>query len=243
VKVNEHNPAHPVAVITGTSRGLGKSLAQYFLSRDYVVVGCSRSEGAIDHQNYQHYKVDVGNEAEVRSWVRNLKTTWGKVDLLICNAGLVRSALLLSMTPSDEMESIVRTNYFGVFYVLREISKLMALRGSGRIITISSTMTLLHEEGTAVYSATKAAVTETTKVLAKELAPRGITCNVIAPAMMWTESSEALSKGGDWKKRMLEKQIFPRIIENEEICHIADFLASPKSSSITGQVIYIGMVG
>jgi NAD(P)-dependent dehydrogenase (short-subunit alcohol dehydrogenase family) len=66
---------------------------------------------------------------------------------------------------------------------------------------------------------------------------------VIAPAMMWTESSEALSKGGDWKKRMLEKQIFPRIIENEEICHIADFLASPKSSSITGQVIYIGMVG
>lgn len=241
--MKESNPAYPVAVITGASRGLGKSLAQYFLDRDYVVAGCSRGEGTIVHQNYRHYKVDVGNETDVRSWVRNLKTTLGKVDLLICNAGLVRSALLLSMTPSDEMESIVRTNYFGVFYVLREISKLMALRGSGRILTISSTMTLLHEEGTAVYSATKAAVTETTKVLAKELAPRGITCNVIAPAMMWTDSSEALSKGGDWQKRMLDKQIFPRIIENEEICHIADFFASPKSSAITGQVIYVGMVG
>jgi 3-oxoacyl-[acyl-carrier protein] reductase len=240
--VNELNSAHPVAVITGASRGLGKSLAQYFLDKDYVVVGCSRGEGTIEHKNYQHYKVDVGNEAEVRWWVRNVKNTHKKVDLLICNAGLVRSALFLSMTPSDEMESIVRTNYIGVFYVLREISKVMALRGSGRIITISSTMTLLHEEGTAVYSATKAAVTETTKVLAKELAPRGITCNVIAPAMMLTDSSEALSKGGDWQKRMLEKQIFPRLIETEEICHIADFFASPKSSAITGQVIYIGMV-
>jgi 3-oxoacyl-[acyl-carrier protein] reductase len=242
LKVTERNSAHPVAVITGTSRGLGKSLAQYFLKKDYVVVGCSRGEGAIEDKNYRHYKVDVGNEAEVRSWVRKVKSEFKKVDLLICNAGLVRSALLLSMTPSDEMESIVSTNYIGVFYVLREISKVMALRGSGRIITISSTMTLLHEEGTAVYSATKAAVTETTKVLAKELAPRGITCNVIAPAMMWTDSSEALSKGGDWQKRMLEKQIFPRLIETEEICHIADFFASPKSSAITGQVIFIGMV-
>lgn len=240
--MTERNSAHPVAVITGTSRGLGKSLAQYFLKKDYVVAGCSRGEGAIEDKNYRHYKVDVRNEAEVRSWVRKVKSEFKKVDLLICNAGLVRSALLLSMTPSDEMESIVRTNYIGVFYVLREISKVMALRGSGRIITISSTMTLLHEEGTAVYSATKAAVTETTKVLAKELAPRGITCNVIAPAMMWTDSSEALSKGGDWQKRMLEKQIFPRLIETEEICHIADFFASPKSSAITGQVIYIGMV-
>ncbi len=242
MNLNEPNSAHQVAVITGASRGLGKNLALYFLNKDYVVVGCSRGEGTIEHKNYHHHKVDVGNEAEVRSWVRNVKNAFKKVDLLICNAGLVRSALLLSMTPSDEMESIVRTNYIGVFYVLREISKVMALRGAGRIITISSTMTLLHEEGTAVYSATKAAVTETTKVLAKELAPRGITCNVIAPAMMWTDSSEALSKGGDWQKRMLGKQIFPRIIEAEEICHIADFFASPKSSAITGQVIYIGMV-
>jgi 3-oxoacyl-[acyl-carrier protein] reductase len=155
---------------------------------------------------------------------------------------VVRLALLLSLTPASEMEAIFRINYFGVVYVLREISKVMALAGSGRIITISSTMTLLHEEGTAVYSATKAAVTETTKVLAKELAPRGITCNVIAPAMMWTDSSEALSQLGNWQERMLEKQTFPRIIRAEEVCHVADFLASSKSGSITGQVIYIGMV-
>jgi len=231
-----------IVVITGSSRGLGKHLAEHFLKRGFQVIGCSRGQKSIEHDNYRHDQVDVGNESDVRSWVFNIKKTFGRVDLLICNAGLVRSALMLSMTPSNEMESIVRTNYFGVFNVLREISKLMALRGSGRIITISSTMTLLHEEGTSVYSATKAAVTETTKVLARELAPRGITCNVISPAMMWTESSEALAQGGDWKLRMLSKQIFSRPIEAEEICHVADFFASSKSGSITGQVVHIGMV-
>ncbi len=240
--MSESSKKPPLAVITGASRGLGKSLAEYFLNQGYNVAGCSRGGSTIDREGYRHDIVDVGDESEVRTWVRNIKKSFGKVDLLICNAGLVRSALLLSMTPSSEMEAIVRTNYIGVFYVLREISKAMALYGSGRIITISSTMTLLHEEGTAVYSATKAAVTETTRVLARELAPRGITCNVIAPAMMWTDSSKALSEGGDWQKRMLDKQIFPRLIETDEICHIADFFASPKSASITGQVIYIGMI-
>ena len=232
----------PVAVVTGASRGLGKSLAMHFIDRGYMVAGCSRGSGTISHESYRHDCVDVSQENDVRSWIRNVRTTFGCIDLLICNAGLVRSALMLSMTPADEMESIVRTNYIGAFYVLREVSKIMALHGSGRIITISSTMTLLHEEGTSIYSATKAALTETTKVLAKELAPRGVTCNVIAPGMMWTGSSESLSRGGDWQNRMLSKQIFPRIIEMDEICHVADFFASDKSGGITGQVIYIGMV-
>ncbi len=231
-----------IAVITGSSRGLGKHLAEHFLKRGFQVIGCSRGLKTINHDNYQHDSIDVGNESDVRTWVFNIKKKFGRVDILICNAGLVRSTLLLSMTPLSEAENIIRTNYIGVFNVLREISKLMALSGSGRIITISSTMTLLHEEGTSVYSATKAAVTETTKVLAKELAPCGITCNVISPAMMWTQSSMALAENSDWKKRMLMKQVFPRLIEAEEVCHVADFFASPKSGSITGQVVHVGMV-
>jgi 3-oxoacyl-[acyl-carrier protein] reductase len=243
LKVGADNSINLVAVITGSSRGLGRNLAQYFLNKGYIILGCSRGESTIDHKNYHHFKIDVGNEDDVRSWVRKIKKLFGKIDLLICNAGLVRSALFLSLIPSSEMELMIRTNYFGVFYMLREISKVMALRGYGRIITISSTMVLLHEEGTSVYSATKAAITETTKVLAKELASKGITCNVIAPAMMCTESSTALSRGSDWQKRMLDKQIFPRFIEPDEICHIAEFFASPKSKAITGQVIYVGMIG
>jgi NAD(P)-dependent dehydrogenase (short-subunit alcohol dehydrogenase family) len=102
-------------------------------------------------------------------------------------------------------------------------------------------MVPLHQEGTACYSATKAGVQEMTKVLAKELAPQGITCNVIAPAMMDTEASQELAKDNDWKERMLRLQTIPRVIAMEEVCHVADFFVSPQSAAITGQVIYIGL--
>ncbi len=234
--------AVPLVVITGSSRGLGKALALFFLKKNYIVVGSSRGESDIQGKNYHHYKLDIGNESSVRSWVREIKNKFGRVDVLICNASLVKSILMLTMTPSSEVEPMFRTNYLGTFYVLREISKIMILQRYGRIITISSTMTLLHEEGTSVYSATKAAVTETTKVLARELSPAGITCNVIAPAIMLTDSSEALSKSSDWKERMMDKQTFKRYIDFDEICHIADFFISPMSRSVTGQVIHVGMI-
>ncbi len=231
-----------MAMITGSSRGLGLSLAEYFLERGYRVVGCSRSGSDFSHSHYHHTELDVSDEQSVRSWVRQTKRTFGRIDVLVCNAGVVRSALLLSMTPGDVMESFLKTNIAGVFYALREVSKIMSLQGSGRIISISSTMTALHEEGSSVYSASKSAVTEMTKILAKEIASTGVTCNVIAPAMMWTDSSEELSKDGDWKERLLDKQTIRRVITGEEVCHTVGFLVSPLSGGITGQVIYLGVV-
>jgi 3-oxoacyl-[acyl-carrier protein] reductase len=235
-------PDSLVIAITGTSRGLGRNLAEHYLKQGCKVAGSSRGERTIEHPHYHHTTLDIGNEKDVRSWGRGLKKEFGRVDALINNAGLVYSALLLPLTPGDVMESFLRTNIAGVFYVLREMSKLMMTRQSGRIITISSTMVALHEEGTAVYSATKSAVTEMTKILAKELVSKGITCNIIAPAMMWTDSSQDLAKGGEWKEKMLEKQTIPRIIEMEEVCHVADFFISPMSGAITGQVVYLGLV-
>jgi 3-oxoacyl-[acyl-carrier protein] reductase len=232
----------PVAVITGTSRGLGKSLAEHFLNQEYQVSGCSRGESVLSHPQYSHSSLDISDEKQVRSWIREVKRNVGRIDVLICNAGLVQSALLLGMTPGDVMESFLKVNIGGVFYTLREVSKVMMTQGSGRIITISTTMVALHEEGTSVYSATKSAVTEMTKILAKELAPKGVTCNVIAPAMMWTDASKKLSHGVDWKQRMLKLQAIPRIIKMDEICHVADFFISPLSSAITGQVVFLGIV-
>ena len=228
--------------ITGTSRGLGRSLAEYFLSHGYKVMGCSRDENTLDHPNYQHTCLDVSDEAQVRKWIRFMKTELNRIDVMICSASLVRSALYLALTPSNIMKDFLKINIAGVFFVLREVSKLMMSQGFGKIITISSTLTALHVEGTAVYSATKSAVTEMTKILAKELAPKGITCNVIAPALMDTGSSRELAQSGDWQERMLKKQTFPRVITMEEVCHTVEFLISPLSKSITGQVIYIGVV-
>jgi 3-oxoacyl-[acyl-carrier protein] reductase len=229
-------------VISGTSRGLGRALAEHFLSQGYSVAGCSRGDATIDHPAYSHSVVDIRDEAEVQKWARDVRRGAAQVDVLICNAGLARSALYLPMTPGDVFEDFLGTNIAGVFYVLREFSKLMIRQGSGRILTISSTMAALHQEGTAVYSATKSAVTEMTKVLARELAPQNITCNIIAPAMMETDASAELAKSDEWRDQMLALQTFPRIIEMEEICHAADFFVSDKAASITGQVVYIGLV-
>jgi 3-oxoacyl-[acyl-carrier protein] reductase len=232
----------PHCVISGTSRGLGHALAEHFLETGYSVSGCSRGDATIEHSSYEHSCVDVRNEAEVQKWARDVRRSSRNVDVLITNAGLARSALFLSMTPGDVFEDFLNTNFAGVFYVLREFSKLMIRQGSGRILTISSTMAALHQEGTACYSATKSAVTEMTKVLARELAPQNITCNVIAPAMMETDASAELAKSDEWREQMLALQTFPRIIEMNEICHTADFLISEKAGSITGQIIYIGLV-
>lgn len=238
----DNNNSTQVCVISGTSRGLGRALAVHFLDKGYAVAGCSRGKPTIDHASYHHSSLDVRKEADIQDWARAVRRLFGKVDVLICNAGLARSMLLLPMTPGDEFEDFLRTNFAGVFYTLREFSKMMLSRESGRILTISSTMVALHQEGTASYSATKAAVAEMTKTLARELAPKCITCNIIAPAMMDTDSSKALAEFGDWRQRMLNKQTFPRIIDMREVCHVVDFFISPDAASITGQIVYIGLV-
>jgi 3-oxoacyl-[acyl-carrier protein] reductase len=116
----------------------------------------------------------------------------------------------------------------------------MLLQSSGRIITLSSILVDLHEPGTSAYSATKAAVVEMTKVLARELSSHSITCNVVAPSLMVSESSTDM--GEEWRTRMLEKQTFKRTVSIEELCHVIEFFASPLSSAITGQVISTALV-
>lgn len=230
-----------VVIITGTSRGLGQNLAEYFLNRNYIVFGCSRSDSSIINERYYHTILDLSFEQEVRHWIKGIRMEFGRIDVLICNAALVKSALFLTVTPGNLMESFLKNNISSVFYVIREVSKQMIRQGNGRIIAISSITASTHQEGTAIYSATKSAVTEIMKILAKEVATRGITCNVIAPGMMKTDSSQDLAAGDEWELAMLKKQTMERIISKEEVCHVADFLISPLSSAITGQVIYIGL--
>ena len=231
-----------VCVVTGASRGLGRAFAEHFLAQGYRVAGCSRGDATIEHPSYSHHAVDLRQEEDVQKWAREVRRSLGRVDVLICNAGLARAAMLLSVTPGDVFNDFLDTNLSGVFYPLREFSKLMLRQKSGRILTISSTMAALHQEGTSCYSATKAAVTEMTKVLARELAPQGITCNVIAPAMMETQASAELAKAATWKEDMLALQTFPRVIKMDEVCHVADFFVSDKAAAVTGQVVFIGLV-
>ena len=194
----------------------------------------------MEMDGYHHALVDVGDERQVREWIRSIKKTHQHIEVLVCNAGIPPSATALALTSSEHLERILRTNLSGTFYACREVAKVMMLQETGRIITISSITADLHEEGTSAYSASKSAVTEITKVLAKELSPMGITCNVVAPALVTTDAVESL--GEKVSAQFVSKQTFKRAIGIEEICHVVAFFASPSSGCITGQVIHMGLV-
>ncbi len=233
-------PDHVVA-ITGTSRGLGRDLARSFVEAGSRVFGCSRGQSTLEADLYRHAVADVGDETQVRQWVRGIKKDAGRIDVLVCNAGLVKSVLPLAATPGDLMLSYLRTNVAGTFYVCREVSKIMVGQRAGRIIAISSTMTRLHEPGTSAYAATKSAVEEMIRVLARELAGANITCNVVAPGLIPTNAADAF--GEEWKARMLELQTVKRPVTAGEIFHAVSFFASPSAGSVTGQTLYMGVAG
>jgi len=231
---------YPVMVVTGTSKGIGREIAEYFVSHGYRLAGCSRSPATIEIENYHHTQLDVGDEVQVRNWIRSIKRTFGQIDVLVCNAGLAPASMLLTATPGESLESLLRTNIGGTFFACREVAKVMMLQRFGRIITLSSMAVGLHEEGTSIYSASKSAVVEMTKILAKEIAAFGITCNVIAPSMFETEAVEAL--GEKVKTRAIDKLTIKRTLTIEEICNVISFFAAPGSSCITGQVLHMGLV-
>ena len=230
----------PVMLITGTSRGIGLGMAEHFVGRGYLVVGCSRGPQTLDAPGYEHHQVDVCDERQVQLFVRSVRRVHERIDVLVCSAGLVRSALMMTVTSADLLDAMVRTHVHGTFFICREVSKAMILRKSGRIITMSSLAVPLHLEGTSAYAATKGAVVEMTKVMARELAPLGITCNVLAPALIMTESAQAF--GQEWADRLLAKQTLKRAVTIEEICNVVDFYAAEASAAITGQVIHMGLV-
>jgi len=227
-------------VITGTSRGIGRGLAEQFLARGYLVAGCARGQSTIDDPLYHHTQVNVSDESAVRRWVRALRTKYGRIDVLVCNAGTAKASSLVTMTDGALLEDIVRSNVFGTFFVCREVARAMMVARSGRIINVSSMAVGLHEEGTAAYSASKSAIVELTKILAKEIAPLGITANVVAPSMFASDAFAALGEGVQARARM--KLTIPRTVTIEEIANVVAFFAAPDSSVITGQVIHMGLV-
>lgn len=233
-------PERPVLVVTGTSKGLGQGIATYYLDKNYIVFGCSRAPATIDCADYHHAQLDVADEIAVRGWIRSVKNVAKKIDVLVCNAGAAPANLLLTMTSGSVLDEVLRTNIAGTFHVCREVAKVMMMQRQGRIITTSTMAVGLHEEGTSAYSASKSAVVEMTKILAKELAPVGITCNVIAPSMIMTEAVEIL--GEEIINRALSKLTIKRQLSVEEVCNVITFFCRPESGCITGQVIHLGLV-
>jgi len=227
-------------VITGTSRGVGQGIAGHFLDQGYLVFGCSRGPSSIEQEGYEHSIVDITDDDQVRQWITSISRAHGRIDVVINNAGLMPPASLAMATPTDLVEATFKTNLLGAFAICRESAKAMMRRKSGRIINISTVATALHLEGASAYLASKVALVEFSKVLAKELVPLGITCNVLSLSLLESEMSDSLNEAAlaNYTQSFAIKE--PSDIN--DVCNVISFFVSPASRHVTGQVLHLGYV-
>jgi 3-oxoacyl-[acyl-carrier protein] reductase len=228
-----------VIIVTGTSRGLGRAIAQHYLTRGWSVAGCSRGAATLTDANYTHVQLDVADEGAVIRFVREIGRRYGRIDALINNAGIAGMNLAL-LTPGASVVQILQTNVVGTFLFSREAAKSMLAQKNGRIVNLVSVATPLLLEGEAAYAASKAAVENFTGVLARELGGHGITVNAVGPTAIDT----ALTQNVPPEKlaTLQARQAIPRRGTEADVINVIEFFLAESSGFITGQVVYLGGV-
>lgn len=228
---------NPVTLITGTSRGIGKELAEYYLSHKHIVIGCSRGHKTIDQTNYTHFQIDITDEKAVITMFRYIKQTYGKLDNLINNASISNTSLGL-LTSTYTFENILKVNTTGTFICIREAAKVMIKNHYGRIINFTSGSVPINLDGTIPYTASKAAIEMMTKAFAQELAPYGITVNAIGPGMIDTTMLNKYMTKEKYEQLLKYNFIINENTTINDIINIIDFFIKKESYHITAQVIY-----
>ncbi|BDQ13355.1 SDR family NAD(P)-dependent oxidoreductase [Sediminibacterium sp. TEGAF015] len=228
-----------VILITGSRKGIGRELSEYFLSLGHQVIGCSRSENDLEHINYKHYCLDVADEGAVKNIFSAIRKNFGKLDVLINNAGVASMNHLL-LTPGSTVDKLFQTNFKGTFLFSREAAKLMQKNRFGRIVNFSTVAVALDLEGEAIYAASKNAVEQLTRVMAKEFGGLGITVNCVGPTPIDTDLIKAVPKNKI--EELIAHQAVRRMGTFGDVINVIDFFISPKSDFISGQTIYLGGV-
>jgi 3-oxoacyl-[acyl-carrier protein] reductase len=228
-----------IVFVTGTRKGIGRYLVEHYLERGAVVLGCSREPVDYGHERYTHFCLDVADEEKVTAMFTRLVKTYGRLDVLINNAGIASMNHVL-LTPVSTVHEILNTNVVGTFLFCREAAKLMRKSRFGRIINFATVATPLKLEGEAVYAASKAAIVSLTQVLARELGSLGITVNAVGPTPVRTDLIRSVPP--ESMAALLQRQALPRYGEFRDISNVIDFFIRPESDFVTGQVIYLGGV-
>ncbi len=228
-----------IIIITGTRKGIGRYLAEQYLQNGDIVYGCSRRLCDIEHPNYHHTRLDVADEVAVRSFVLNVYKNHKHIDVLINNAGCASMNHFL-LTPYDTAKKVFNTNFFGTFLMCREVAKYMVKSKSGRIVNYSTVAVALNLHGELVYSASKAAVEQLTRVLADEIGECGITVNAVGPTPIDTDLIKNVPE--EKLQDLLNHQCIKRFGKFEDVKNVIDFFLKPESNFITAQTIYLGGV-
>ena len=235
-----------IVLVTGAGRGIGASIAKRFASEGAeVIVNYSGNDEAAQKTvdeitatggQAQKYKCSVNDSESVKVMIDEIIKKFGRIDLLVNNAGITKDGLMLRMTDED-FDRVIDVNLKGTFNCTKYVSKYMLKQKSGKIINISSVVGLSGNAGQVNYSASKAGIIGITKSAAKELSSRGITVNAVAPGYVDTDMTKVLSD--NIRNEILKHIPLQRMGNVEDISNCVAFLASEDASYITGQVISV----
>jgi 3-oxoacyl-[acyl-carrier protein] reductase len=234
------------AVITGSGRGLGKSIALKLAQMGAnIVLNDIESSDSIDQTADEFKKLgynvvvtkgDVRNVDDVNKMFNTAVETFGSVDILVNNAGITRDTLMIKMSEKD-WDDVLDINLKGAFLCTKSVARIMMKQRNGKIINISSVSGVMGNPGQVNYSSSKAGLIGLTKSTAKELAARNITCNAVAPGLIKSKMTDKLSE--DVRKNYLDNIPLKRFGTPEDVADVIGFLASEDSDYVTGQVIHI----
>jgi 3-oxoacyl-[acyl-carrier protein] reductase len=233
-----------VALVTGSARGIGRSIAEVFSAEGAIVVvndvgndaGARETLAAITSSGGSGTveMFDVSDAVGVDAGVKNILAAHGRIDILVNNAGITRDNLLLRMS-EEEFDAVIRVNLKGTYLLTKTVTRHMMKQRSGKVVNISSVVGMMGNAGQSNYAAAKAGIIGFTKAAARELAARNITVNAIAPGFIRTAMTAGLPEAV--QKSFLAQIPLGRFAEPKEVAELALFLASDASSYITGQVI------
>ena len=231
-----------IALVTGASRGIGRAIAEDLVARGATVLGTATSEnGAQAISEYlsgkgKGFVLNVTENDSIEKFLAEVRAEFGEIDILVNNAGITRDNLLMRMK-DDEWQDIINTNLSSVFRLSKAVMRAMMKKRYGRIITIGSVVGTMGNAGQANYAAAKAGVIGFSKSLAREVASRGITVNVVAPGFIETDMTRALTD--DQRAGILSQVPANRLGDAKEIASAVAFLASDEASYITGETLHV----
>lgn len=228
-----------IMIVTGTSRGVGRKVAEYYLSTGWQVIGCSRDDSdSIKHINYKHFSIDISKEEDIHFLFKNIKKTYKRLDVLINNAAISSENYVMSLK-AEEIDNTFKVNTQASMLIAKEAHRAMRKSKFGRIINISSLHANICCPGASVYGASKAALEQFSRIMAREVIFDRVTVNTLSLSVV-EESGMLDSINMEIVEKILDLTITKEKLKLLDITHAIDFLISPNARLITGETLHIG---